>query len=154
MFPPSAYNLMSLSLRLQVYYSMCLGFDVTTRQQEVNRILLTMVWWFHTPVGLFALCLFKACFCVAANSSFPLLTCSTAASIQALVPLTVCVARMQSRSRWSCTDLISLTSQPALQEQTHVCLHHTSSCLSSRPSTCSCKLMRVPGRTSHMKAGT
>ena len=104
--------------------------------------------------GLFLLCLFKACSSVAANSSFPLLPCSTAQSIQAFVPLSVCVARMQSWFGWSCTDLISLTLQAALQEPTHVQLHHNSSCLSSRASTCSCKLMQVPCRTSHRNAST
>ena len=72
-------------------------------------------------VGLVVLCFFVACSSTAAQSSFPLLPCSTAQSIQAFVPLSVCVARMQSWFRTVIgTDLISLTLQPALQEPMYV----------------------------------
>lgn len=69
-----------------------------------------------------------------------LLPCSTAQSIHAFVPLSVCEARAQKRKTGfgdtiiyvvKLVTLTNLTTQPALQERTHVMLHH-SLCLSGR----------------------
>ena len=109
-------------------------------------IINVKLWWLRnsgskTPIfdlhlsymleWLFLLCLFIACFSVAAKSSWPLLPCSTAQSIQAFVLLSI-----RKKYKHMCgknaalvpmtvigTDLITLTMQPALQELTHVKLH-------------------------------
>ena len=52
-----------------------------------------------------------------------------------------------------CTDVVSLDIAASPAELTHVKLHH-SSCLSSRASTCSCKLMQLPHRTRHNNVST